>query len=157
MRCLMLALFGLSLLQGLSVLVFVLVVFGFDLARGQGAAEARALTFTSLIVANLGLILTNLSWSRSVLATCASRTLLCGWYLAGRSGFFGLVLYVPALRALFSFTFLHFDDLLICLGVGVASVLWFEIFKLMTHKASASLPVNSVPRPLTKTTKPNKS
>jgi P-type Ca2+ transporter type 2C len=137
---------GLSVLQGLSVLVFVLLVFGIDLARGQGAAEARALTFTSLIVANLGLILTNLSWSRSVLATLREPNTALWWVLGGAMGFLGLVLYVPTLRHLFSFTFLHFDDLLICLGVGIASVVWFEVFKLLTRRTPGSKPPTQLRR-----------
>ena len=134
----------LSLLQGASVLAFVLVVFGFDLARGQSAADARALTFTTLIVANLGLILTNLSWSRSVLATIREPNPALWWVLGGAISFLGLVLYVPVLRQLFSFTFLHLDDLLISLGVGVASVLWFEMFKLIVRRTSAKNKVQPV-------------
>jgi Ca2+-transporting ATPase len=124
----------LSILQGLSVLGFVLVVFMIALTRGQGALEARALTFTALIVANLGLILTNLSWSRSILATIREPNPAMWWILGGALSFLGLILYVPTLRELFSFTFLHLDDLLICLGVGVTSILWFEIFKLITKR-----------------------
>src|SRR5262249_45706879 len=60
---------SLGLLQGLSVLLIVLAVFVIALYRGQGELDARALTFTTLIVANLGLIFTNRSWSRTILAT----------------------------------------------------------------------------------------
>ena len=63
---------ALSFLQGFVVLVIVLAVYAFSLYRGQGEAEARALTFTTLIVANLGLILTNRSWSRTILETLKS-------------------------------------------------------------------------------------
>jgi Ca2+-transporting ATPase len=126
------------LLQGLSVLVFVLVVFGFSLLRGQDAEEARALTFTSLVVANLGLILTNLSWSRSILATLRDPNPAMWLVLGGAVSFLGFVLYLPVLRDLFGFTFLHFDDLLICLGVGITSVVWFEVFKLLTRRTSWS-------------------
>ncbi|HET6371636.1 MAG TPA: HAD-IC family P-type ATPase, partial [Nitrospiria bacterium] len=62
-------LLGISLLQGISVLVITLAVFLIALSRGQGEVEARALTFTTLIVANLGLIFTNRSWSRPIPAT----------------------------------------------------------------------------------------
>ncbi len=53
-----------SLLQGLSVLIFVGLVFGFSHWRGQSDAEARALAFTTLVISNLALILTNRSWHR---------------------------------------------------------------------------------------------
>ena len=63
---------ALSFLQGFIVLAIVLAVYATSLYRGQGEAEARALTFTTLIVANLGLILTNRSWSRTILETLSS-------------------------------------------------------------------------------------
>ena len=49
---------GLSLLQGFSVLAIVMAVFFIALSRGQGEEGARALSFGTLIVANLCLIMT---------------------------------------------------------------------------------------------------
>jgi len=63
---------GLSLLQGLSVLIIVMTVFAVSLYHGQGEAEARALTYTTLVIANLGLILANRSWSRTILETMST-------------------------------------------------------------------------------------
>ncbi len=39
--------------------------------------------------------------------------------------------YIPFLRDLFSFSFLHPIDLAICFGGGVISLLWFELLKLL--------------------------
>jgi Ca2+-transporting ATPase len=41
-------------------------LYGIALYRGQAESEARALAFTTLIIANLGLILINRSWSLTV-------------------------------------------------------------------------------------------
>lgn len=120
----------LSLLQGMSVLAIVLTVFATSLYRGQGVTEARALTFTTLIVANLGLILTNRSWSRTILATLRTPNTALWWVLGGAVAFLGFTLYTPALRRLFHFAFLHPVDLAIGLGAGVVSILWFEGLKL---------------------------
>ena len=49
--------------------------------------EARTLTFTTLIVANLGLILTNRSWSRTILATFRSPNAALGWVMGGAGHF----------------------------------------------------------------------
>ncbi len=121
---------GLSILQGISVLIIVLIIFGVDLYRGKGAADARALTFTTLIVANLALILTNRSWSRSILETLRSPNAALWWVVSGALVVLGLVLYVPFLRSLFRFTVLHPVDLLIAFVAGVASIAWFEGLKL---------------------------
>ena len=54
---------GLAVLQGSGILVIVLIVFVATLYRGQGELDAPALTFTTLILANLGLILSESSSS----------------------------------------------------------------------------------------------
>jgi len=124
---------GLALLQGLWVLLIVLAVFAVSLHRGQGEADARTLTFVTLVLANLGLILTNRSWSRTIVSSIRvpNRSL---WYVVfGALAFLALALYVPFLRGMFKFTALHPTDLLICLGGGVVSIAWFELFKFVKN------------------------
>ena len=125
---------GLSLLQGVSVLVIVLAVFASALFRGQGEAEARTLSYTTLIIANLGLILTNRSWTRTIWDTLRSPNAALWWVLGGATVFLSLVLYVPFLRDLFSFAFLHPIDIAICLVAGVISIAWFEGLKLLNRR-----------------------
>jgi Ca2+-transporting ATPase len=124
---------ALSLLQGTSVLFIILGVFAIALYRGHGELEARALTFTTLIIANLGLILTNRSWSRSILNTLRSHNPALWWVLGGAAVFLGAVLYIPALRSLFHLSTLHFIDLVICLSAGIISIAWFEGLKMVKH------------------------
>jgi Ca2+-transporting ATPase len=122
---------GLCLLQGASVLVIVLAVYLLALTLGSPAAEARALAFTTLIVANVALIQTNRSWSRSALATLRTPNAAMQWIAGGAVTVLALVLFVPFLRELFGFAALHLDDLLICLGAGISSILWFEGIKVV--------------------------
>jgi Ca2+-transporting ATPase len=126
---------GLSVLQGVGVLVILLAIFAIALYRGQGEFDARALAFTTLIVANLSLILTNRSWSRTILATVQAPNPALWWVLTGAIVFMGLVLYVPFLRHLFRFSRLHPLDLAICLVGGVVSVLWFEWLKGVKNRS----------------------
>jgi Ca2+-transporting ATPase len=121
----------LSLLQGLSVLAMLVIVYVISLKRGQGEEDSRALTFTALIIANLGLIFVNRSWSRTVLATLRSPNTALWWVTGGAVVFLGLALYVPFLRDLFRFSVLHPFDIFICVGAGVVSVLWFEVLKMV--------------------------
>ena len=124
---------GLSLLQGLSVLVIVLGVFAIALHRGQGEAEARTLTFTTMIVANLSLILTNRSWSRTIVSAVRVPNASLWRVVGGALVFLGLVLYVPFLRHVFRFAVLHPSDILICFGAGGVSIAWFELFKFVKN------------------------
>ena len=121
---------ALSLLQGVSVLLIVLAVFGIALYRGQGELEARALTFTTLVIANLSLIFTNRSWSRTILAILRSPNAAMWWVVGGALVFLGLVLYIPFLRDLFHFATLDAVDLAICLAAGMAMILWLEGLKI---------------------------
>lgn len=120
---------GLSLLQGLVVLVIVLSVFLIALYNGQGELDARTLSFTTLIIANLGLILTNRSWSSTIFTTLRSPNSALWWIMGGAVTFLGFVLYFEPLQSLFSFSFLHLNDLLLCIFAGLISILWFEGLK----------------------------
>ncbi len=126
----------LSVLQGLGVLAVTLAVYVIALQRGQDESEARALTFTTLIVANLGLILANRSWSRTIPETLHTPNKALWWVLGSALLFMGLVLFVPVLRDLFKFTYLHPNDLMLCLTAGILSIAWFEILKYFTRRKS---------------------
>jgi P-type Ca2+ transporter type 2C len=120
---------GLAILQGSGILAIVLAIFVTALYRGQGELDARALTFTTLILANLGLILSTGSSSRLSLKILQSPNPALWWVIGGGLFFLALVLYVPFLRQLFSFSFLHPIDLATCLLGGIISLLWFELLK----------------------------
>jgi Ca2+-transporting ATPase len=114
------------------------IVYGIVLYRGQGELEARALTFTVLIVGNLGLILTNRSWSGTIAAMLRVPNPALWWVLAGATLFLVVVLYVPLIRDLFRFSFLHPDDLGICLLAGAGPIVVFEGFKSTRRRLRSS-------------------
>ncbi|HEX7712916.1 MAG TPA: cation-translocating P-type ATPase [Bacillota bacterium] len=121
-----------GLMQGFSVLVIVLGVFAIAINnRELSEAEARSFTFATLIVANLGLILTNRSWSQTIFKSLRTPNTALWWVTGGAVFFLGLVLNVPFLRSLFRFAPLHAGDLAICLTAGILSIAWFEGFKLL--------------------------
>jgi Ca2+-transporting ATPase len=128
---------GISVLQGVSVLAVLLGVYAIALKRGMGEEDARAITFTTLIIANLGLIFVNRSWSRTVLATLHSRNAALWLVTGGAVLFLGLALYVPFLRSLFRFSYLHPMDIAISVAAGMISVLWFEVLKMMNWQRPA--------------------
>ncbi|MBZ5705488.1 MAG: cation-translocating P-type ATPase [Acidobacteriia bacterium] len=122
--------FAISILQGLSVLGVVLAVFAAAHYSGRGEQEARALTFSTLVMANLALIFTNRSWGRTILATLHSPNPSLWWVIGGTIGFLGLAIFVPFLRELFRFSVLHPVDLAVCVGAAACSILWFEALKV---------------------------
>ena len=128
----------LGLMQGAGVLAIMLAIFGVTLYRGLGEYEARALTFTALVVANLALIFTNRSWSRGVVEILRTPNAALWWVVAGTVFFLALAIYLPALRDLFRFNTLHAVDIAFCLAAGVLSIAWFEIFKAMRRRTAPS-------------------
>lgn len=122
------------ILQGASILALLLAIFSIAISRGQGEYDARALTFTTLVLANLALIVTNRSWSRAAVATWHSKNTALVGVIGGILVFLTLVLYVPYLRELFHFSALHGIDLCMCIAAGVISILWFEGLKLVRHR-----------------------
>jgi Ca2+-transporting ATPase len=121
---------GLSLLQGGVVLGVVLLVYAGALAQGFSEPAVRTLTFTTIVIANLSLILTNRSWSETILTTLQSRNrALVVVVLLTLSALF-LVLSLPVLQDLFRFQSVSPEALLVAVLAGLGSVLWFEIYKL---------------------------
>jgi len=118
-----------SLLQGIVVLAITLAIYGITLQQGQGQIEARTLAFTTLVIANLGLILTNRTWSSTIITSLRAKNAALWWIVAFTLIFLGLVIYVPSLRHLFRFGVLHPGDLMLCLTAGIAAILWFEVIK----------------------------
>jgi Ca2+-transporting ATPase len=124
----------LSLMQGVGVLAIVLAV---STRRGQTENEARALTFATLVVANVGLILVNRSWSRSIVETMRTPNSAVWWVIGGALAFLALVVYVPVLQTAFHFAPLHGTDVAIAMSAGVMSILWFEAVKAFRRKSAA--------------------
>ncbi len=123
-----------SLLQGTSVLLVTLAVFVIAHHLGEPENNIRALTFTTLVISNLALILANRSWTRLIIATVRSPNPALWWVIGGALGVLGLAIYLPFARDLFRFSKLHNVDLLMCTVAGLLSVLWFETLKIVARR-----------------------
>jgi P-type Ca2+ transporter type 2C len=121
---------GFSLAQGFVVLLAVALFYSAALVLGYGDAEARALSFSTLIVANLGLIFVNRSWTDTAFSRLRAPNKALWWVTGGAAAFLALVLFVPTLRNVFRFSYLSAFDIALCVAVGAGSVLWFELTKL---------------------------
>jgi Ca2+-transporting ATPase len=119
---------GVAVFQGLSILGVCLAVYLLSKV-GHVADAARALTFTTLVVAFLVTILVNRSWTRSLVTMLRSRNAALRWVFLGTTFFLALVLLIPFAQRLFHFAPLHVGDLALSLGAGLVCVLWFEVIK----------------------------
>ena len=123
-----------STIQGFISLLTVYLVYQLSLFFKQTPAEARTLTFITLIVSNLSLIMTNRSWSSTIFDMLRVKNNALIGVLVGAVAFLMLVIYVPFLRELFHFAFMHPRDLVIAFGAGLLSIIWFEIAKMVFRK-----------------------
>jgi Ca2+-transporting ATPase len=124
-----------SLSQGGVVFFMLLIAFSLGHYLGYDTARIRALTFSTLVLANLGLIFTNRSWSRNIIANLREPNPALWWIISGALAFLAIVLYVPLLRGLFHFATLNLIDLGICFAIGIFSILSFEILRLFNNHA----------------------
>ncbi|MDO8472911.1 MAG: cation-translocating P-type ATPase [Dehalococcoidia bacterium] len=123
----------LSLVQGVAVLLVTMAIYRVALDQGRGDLEARGLAFVTLVIANLGLILSNRFWSQNVISGLRYTNKALLSIVAFTVILLGLVIYVPGLRDLFHFGPLHPNDLAICLAAGAVCIVWFEVVKLLSR------------------------
>ena len=129
-----------SFLQGLSVLLAVICVFiWFYNGTPANEDQARTLSFATLVIANIMLIVVNLSGSRSIIKTFNSKNKALWFVIAGALLSLVLILLVPLLRDLFHFSSMPLTDFLIAALVGVACVSWFKLFDIGKKKKHARL------------------
>ncbi len=123
------ALIGWSVVQGTLALLVVAAIFFFAQERGLSEPEVRALTFVSLVIANVALIFANRSFSTSLLAALGARNTALWAVLALTTVLMGAVLVLPSLRELFRFGPLHADDLALSFAAGLATLVALEVLK----------------------------
>jgi P-type Ca2+ transporter type 2C len=91
--------------------------------------DARALTFVALIVAIVSLILVNRSFSSSLTLAVLRPNLTLLSILIGVGAILSACLTIPALRELFRFGPLHFDDLALAAGSTLLLLVVLELLK----------------------------
>lgn len=120
---------GLAILQGFSVLAVCLCVYIF--ARHTHPEHvARALTFTTLVVAFLVIILVNRSWTKTALGSLSSPNKALWWVIAGTGTFLALILTTPFTQRMFHFEPLHLGDFVMSVLAGTVCVSWFDALKM---------------------------
>jgi Ca2+-transporting ATPase len=118
-----------SFLQGAVVLLIVILIFVSSINRGLGEQTARTMAFATIVMSNIALILTNRSWEHTIIGTFRKHNNAFWWILVIALAALALVIYVPPFTALFHFSALDPVNLLICLGAGLVSIVWFELYK----------------------------
>lgn len=128
---------ALGLLQGSAMLIACLAVV-FYFKDQSSAAELRTLTFATLIVALLSLMLVNRSWSGSAFGILRTRNPAFGLLVLTSVAGLAAALYWPFINDLFAFAAVPTQALWLAIAAGAASLCWFEIWKFVRRRRSLS-------------------
>ena len=119
----------LSCMQGVSILVFVMAVYLFSYYSGHTEGQVRAMSFITLIAANIAVIISNRSWTRSIFEILTIRNKAMAWVAGGAVFFMALIMNIPFSLQLFQFEKTGVTDTLICIAAGLLTITWFEVYK----------------------------
>ena len=124
----------LSCSQGIGILAIVFAVYFFGLRMDYSEKEVRALAFTTLIAANIAVILSNRSWTRNIFQIISTTNKTVKYVVGGATFFLILVLNVPFLLQLFQFEKISLIEALVCVAAGFSSIIWFEMYKVLKSR-----------------------
>jgi Ca2+-transporting ATPase len=115
-----------GLWQGIGLLALLLAVYAGVRLTANSDDVARAMTFTVLVLSNLGLIQANRSWGPTSWRGPGASNSHFGWISLATLALLGAVLGIPGISRLFAFAPLTPTLLLISASAALLSLLWFE-------------------------------
>ena len=118
-----------SLLQGVIAFALVAAIYVAALSWDMPVPEVRTLTYFSLIVVIVSLILVNRSFSASLLTALRRPNRTLAAVLATVAVILALTMLWPFANQLFAFGPLHADDLALTLGAGFIALVVLEMLK----------------------------
>ena len=124
----------LSVSHGALLLLLVVLVLYLTKREGHSEDEVRAITFTTLIVGNLFLILNKLSLTRSFISVLFNKNWSAKLILITAFSLLCLIFIFPSLSALFSFQFPGFYHLAIAFISAFILLFILELIKYIRNK-----------------------
>lgn len=125
---------GTSIVQGLAITTATLAVYQYAVYHGYDEALTRTTVFLTLIAANIFLTLVNRSFFYSILTTLRYRNSLVPLIISVTLALTAVILWAPVLRGIFGFVMPGLSDLATAAVAGAASVLWFEVVKMIRRR-----------------------
>lgn len=123
-----------SIIQGVMITVGTLSVYQYAVHLDFNEATTRTMVFVTLISANVFLTLVNRSFRYSIWTTLRYRNNLVPLIIMVTVILTGLLLFVPPLTRFFEFGRLNAHQILVPVGAGFLSVIWYEIVKWNKRK-----------------------
>jgi Ca2+-transporting ATPase len=131
---------AISIAQGTVVLLALITLFLYSFNAGRNDGEIRSLIFGTLMLSNVGLILTNRSRTLTTIEAFRKRkNRAVNWVVLGALVILASLLSIPPLQLIFDLESLALRDWFLILLISITSVGWYDLLKLLKRKSS---PVN---------------
>ena len=108
---------------------FILYLFSYYTGHTEG--QIRAMSFITLIVANISVIMSNRSWTRNIFELMTIGNKAAVWVIGGAILFMILIMNIPFFLQLFQFGKPGIADSVLAVAAGLLTITWFEIYKLI--------------------------
>ncbi|HKQ29808.1 MAG TPA: cation-translocating P-type ATPase [Burkholderiales bacterium] len=115
-----------AMLQGFGSLLVAAGLYGWTLAHGADEGAARAMAFTTLVLGNIGLILSNRSYSAKLIDMLRPDNPALWWTVGAALAALSTMLLVEPAREVFRFGAVSGTQLLLCIAAAALMLLWFE-------------------------------
>ncbi len=119
-----------SIVQGLVIATGILLLYYCFMYYRFSIEYTRTMVFTTLLLCNVWLTFVNRSFEATIATTSRYKNSLVPFVLTASAVFFGVALFVPPVQRLFGLTSISVPHFLLCMGVSIAAVLWFEVYKM---------------------------
>ena len=125
---------SISIWQGLVITLGTLGTYQLAVHQGHSEELVRTLVFCTLIAANIGLTLVDRSFTASAFRTFLNHNVLLRIMLLLTVALVAAMILIGPLRALFHLAVPTAPQLLTAVGIGLASVAWFEVYKWVQRR-----------------------
>lgn len=122
-----------NLITGLIILGVTFLIYVFSLHAGISNEKARAITFLSLIFANLTLMITVRSWPKSLFSNIFKNR-ISYFVLFYTLALLSAIFYFSRMRSLFQIDKLTINEVLLASISIIFTIVIFSIFRLFNHK-----------------------
>lgn len=118
-----------AVIQGFGLMAIVLGLYMYLPSIGFSIQVASTISFTSLVLGNLLLIITNRSKVDHLIKILRKPNRSQKWVVGITTGSLLCLLLIPILRELFQLSIIDMNSLLLIVGSGLLSLAWFEATK----------------------------
>jgi Ca2+-transporting ATPase len=119
-----------SIIQGIILTAGMLILYYFFMHYNFSIEYTRTVVFTTLILSNIFLTFVNRSFEETFAKTIRYKNSLVPFILIVSAIFLSLLHFVRPVQQLFQLTSITGQHFLICAGVSLVCVAWFEVYKM---------------------------